>query len=608
MASKQYKFKFGPILAVIGVIAAVVGLRFAYTNGYLGPSTAGSASVPTVAALPDAPGVVESAPSNAVAQTPLPSTTPAAVASPEIRMQIMAWNSQMGLIFSNGGPQTTQGSLMQKHGVNLRIIREDDVMKQSTQLINFAKAFKDGNAQPTEGAHLMAVMGDGSAATIAGMSADLKKIGVDAEVIGSAGYSRGEDKLMGPASWKTNPRAALGSLVAVFLRDGDWNIVMKWAADNGLKVNPDEKTYDPTAINWYSADDFLKAADAYIDGVCEDRPVVINGKRNGEKKNVCVNAVSTWTPADVNVAQKKGGLLSIVSTKEYRSQMPNTIIGIKQWNEANRGLVVKFLAAMFEGGDQVKAYPAALQRAGEASVAVYKDQTADYWVKYFKGVVETDKQGLQVELGGSSVNNLQDNMALYGLLPGSANIFAATYTVFGNIVKQQYPSMVPDLVPVEKVLNTSYVAEVNKQFGSKSAKAEMPTFKAGAQIENQVSKRSWAINFETGKATFTPDSMKQLGELRDGLLIADQLAIEIHGHTDNTGDSGRNLSLSQSRAEAVKAWLMQQSANSFESDRFTKVKGHGDANPIASNDTDTGKAKNRRVEVILGTQASAQLH
>ena len=69
-------------------------------------------------------------------------------------------------------------------------------------------------------------------------------------------------------------------------------------------------------------------------------------------------------------------------------------------------------------------------------------------------------QNITVELGGSSVNNLADNEQLFGLAPGSADAFAATYTVFGNVVKSQYPDLLPQFYPVRRVTDTSYLKEL----------------------------------------------------------------------------------------------------------------------------------------------------
>jgi len=597
----QFKVKKGPLIALVGILASVFGLYWAYNHGMLGPTSNGPSTVAEVGAVPDLAPAAEAV---NVAKLPLPSTSPASVPGPEMRFLGMGWNSQLALALANGGPVTTQGSLMEKYKVNFKFVREDDVGKMQSMVIAFARAVKDGNPQPTEGAHFMAVMGDGSAATIAGMWDEMVKLGPEyqPEIIGSAGFSRGEDKFMGPPEWKKNPLLAKGALVAAYLRDGDWNIVLKWAADNNIKNNPDERTYDPEAINWYSVDDFIVAGNVYIEGVCDTRPVVKNGKRTGEKKEKCIDSVATWTPGDVNVAQKKGGLVSIVSTKEYRSQMPNTIIGVKAWNEANFEKVVDFLDAMYEAGDQVKAYPEALTRGAQASAAIYKEQDAAYWEKYFKGTVERDRQGIMVELGGSSVNNLQDVLRLYGIADGSPNIFAATYTVFGDVVKQQYPKLVPSYPPVEKVLNTKYTEAVAKRHANDTlAPADVPTFEPQQEMTQVVSTRNWAINFQTGKADFSGDSIQQLNELRDGLLIADRLKVEVHGHTDSTGNADTNRKLSQERAEAVKRWLMAQGTATFPENRFIKVEGHGSDAPIADNNTPDGRAQNRRVVVILGS-------
>jgi len=575
------------------VVAGVVSLTF-YCNPGLLRKVAPSASstqhsnVPTVGALP-----------GEAASGSFPSVTdgaPGCADKPEVRFYHWAWNAQMGMMLANGGKQAQSGSLMCKHGVNLVLVREDNTDQMQNQLVTFAEGVKKGEQNPKDGAHFVAIMGDGSAQFLKGVDDRLGKLCPDymAVVVGSAGYSRGEDKLMGPQTWRDNPQRAKGGVVSGVLRDGDWNIALKWMGDNKIANNPDEKTYDPDAVNWVNASDYIDAAQKYVSGYCADMKNV----KTGKTEKHCVDAVVTWTPGDVTIAEQKGGLVSIVSTREYRSQMPNVIIGNKKWMSTHREITKGMLSAIFEAGDQVKTDDAALRQAAAVSAVVYKERDAAYWYRYFKVQKENDKQGLAVELGGSSVNNLADNAQLFGIAPGSVDAFGATYTVFGNVVKAQYPELVPSFYPAGQITDLSYVRELYAQ-GPKTS-ADNASFSGDAKMKQVVSRKAWDIQFQTGSATFTKDTAVQLDSLQNDLVVASGTMVEIHGHTDAAGNADANMALSEQRAFAVKKWLEGRAPASFPEGRI-KVVAHGQNEPVAPNGTADGRAKNRRVVIVLGT-------
>ena len=590
--------KTGPkvILIIAAVVLFVFGLRKAAEMGLIPTPGVMKALVPEKAVLPD----VKDAMVQNVEPVSLPASTPANVRSTLIRGEIWEWNAQIGMIYANGGAATTKGSLMEKHGVNLLLIRQDDTGKMQEDLIACAREISNGATQCSNGANFVVIMGDGSGQFLAAINPQLKKLGPDfqAKVIGAAGYSRGEDAFMAPSEVKRDPQAAKGLLVEGVLRDGDWNIAQKWEGDNGIKNNPDEKTYDPDAVNWINASDYNVAAADYVAGKCDDRKVVKDGHLTGETKHVCVNAVVTWTPGDVTVAKGKGGLVKVVSSKQYRSQMPAVILGPKSFFERNRPAIEGLLAATFEGGDQVKAFDQVLHKASAISAKLCNDQDEAYWYKYYKGVTETDAQGLKVELGGSTVNNLADNLILYGLEPGTNDNFRSTYTVFANIATQQYPALFKDtpIPDVKDIEDKSFITGAQARMTSGGAESETPQYAAN-ETGPVVSKRSYSINFDTGKATFTIEGLRTMQELKDSLAIT-ALFIQVDGYTDNTGSEQVNQALSDARAAAVKEWLQKHAPRNFPASRF-RIAGHGSQNPVATNETAAGKAANRRVEITL---------
>ena len=100
------------------------------------------------------------------------------------------------------------------------------------------------------------------------------------------------------------------------------------------------------------------------------------------------------------------------------------------------------------------------------------------------------------------------------------------------------------------------------------------------------------VNFDTGKATIRPESFPQLDHVVDFMARRKSVRVEISGHTDNVGKAKANKMLSEKRAKACRAYIVSKG---IEASRLDAV-GHGDERPIAPNDTDEGRQKNRRME------------
>jgi OOP family OmpA-OmpF porin len=103
------------------------------------------------------------------------------------------------------------------------------------------------------------------------------------------------------------------------------------------------------------------------------------------------------------------------------------------------------------------------------------------------------------------------------------------------------------------------------------------------------------IRFEPMRATLDPDSTALLDRLIEIALRCPTANIEVAGHTDGDGEDAFNQALSEKRAQAVVDYLVKAG---LPASRFTAV-GYGSTQPVAGNDTDQGKAQNRRIEFLV---------
>jgi len=105
---------------------------------------------------------------------------------------------------------------------------------------------------------------------------------------------------------------------------------------------------------------------------------------------------------------------------------------------------------------------------------------------------------------------------------------------------------------------------------------------------------TYGITFDVGKATIKPESMGEINRIVQLMTENPDLKFSVEGHTDSTGNAASNQTLSEQRSQAIVAKLVELG---IAQDRLTAV-GKGQNSPIADNNTDEGRAKNRRVEFV----------
>ena len=115
------------------------------------------------------------------------------------------------------------------------------------------------------------------------------------------------------------------------------------------------------------------------------------------------------------------------------------------------------------------------------------------------------------------------------------------------------------------------------------------------QLETDAKLIFYGIYFDFNKSTIRKESMPVIKEIAELLNANTDLVVSIDGHTDNIGTENYNLKLSEKRAAAV----MQVLEDTYWIDSGQlSFAGYGESKPVQTNDTENGRAKNRRVEVV----------
>ena len=546
------------------------------------------------------------------AKLPLPSETVSSEVASKglIRIAEYAWNGNAGMIVANGGPRTTEGSLMEAAGVNLEIVRLDGVNDLRDMLIKFTDEFNSGVAYPKsdKSAFAVSVMGDGAPYFVSTTQKSLdEKFGkgkYHVQVFGAYGLSYGEDKLIGPRIWKDNPQSMKGCVISSVIGDGDWVVACNYAAANKIPVNPDPTTWDANAINFVPSqdDDYINSVKELIKsqktGYTVPLKEVINGKLTGKTINHKIDGATTWTPGDKMAFDALSGFTDVISTKEFVNQMATTLIGIKEWALQHDKEVINILKQTYIASNQIKQYDEWAVRASEAIAKTYGvDKSGNkmgelgepkYWYDLFKGQ-KGSKDGLDYNIGGTRVFNLADAKQYYGISDGK-NRYKAVYEQVSTYLTGLNPcgfnEANPDgVVPYDDAVNLYFLTSVN--IGDKGSVQKITYTDTKTDV---MASGKWAIQFKLGSSEIS-GSTGDLETIYNLLIQAEETKVRVIGHTDSTGKPESNLILSKGRANSVVNYLV---GRGITKERFQLVDGKGSSQPISKND-----AENRRVDISL---------
>jgi outer membrane protein OmpA-like peptidoglycan-associated protein len=494
---------------------------------------------------------------------------------------------------------------MEAAGVNLEIVRQDMVGGLRDMQVKFVEEFDSGAAYPKsdKSAVAVSIMGDGVPFYITTTQKSLdEKFGkgkYHVQAIAQYGLSYGEDKLIGPQIWKDNPQSMKGCVISSVIGDGDWVVACNYAFANKISVNPDPKTYDPNAINFVPSpnDDFIESVKDLIKSQTAGYTVplkeVKDGKLTGKTVNRKIDGATTWTPGDKMAFDALTGFTDVVSTKEFVNQMATTLVIVKEWAVQHDKEVINLLKQTYVACNQIKQYDEWARKAAECVAKTYNAETPEYWYNMFKGQKGT-KAGLGYDVGGTRVFNYADAMQYNGISDGN-NRYKAVYDQVSAYLTDLNPcgfnETCPEgVIPYDDAVNLYFLKSINIGDAGKVQKISYAETKTSVLANGQ-----WNINFATGSSAIQ-GSEKDLETIYNLLVQAEEAKLKIVGHTDNVGNPDSNLGLSKGRANSVVEYL---TSRGISKERFQLVDGKGDTQPIGDNNTVSGKAKNRRVEITL---------
>lgn len=548
-------------------------------------------------------------------------------------VNVYDWHTNIPFLYAAGGERTLESSYFGREGLTVKVAHQDDTNVSIKQFLEKAAEWKNSGGK--SGGNIgFTVMGNMTVALIEPVQKELKKLDPSYQAIGVdlVGKSDGEDQVIAPVEWSTNPNAMRGKTIVCVYDDGDCALMYKFADQVGVPVNFDYHTYNPNALNIENVSDFILAGKVFIQHrKLNVRPVVDdNGKRTGKTTadlgtDLYPDAVASWTPVDRNILvalskqdpARLKGLVTLTSTGrgEERKVMPSVLVVFKPWADQNADKVTKLVYATHKAALQLDKYPDAMQRAMQYATVVLgvwdgveEKKAAEERVRAFHGYPAPQNPGLKI--GGSAVFSFQDAMRMLGMEERGDDIanstYASVYRTYGDLVVRKFPEKeVASYTPFEKFFDPRYLRAAYERAKNEDPKVAGVKLVATRDFSKSqgagaaLGSTSFSITYRIGSAELSPAGLKTMREIQDN-YAGSEYHLAIVGHTDKPGGDTVNIPLSRARADTAKAYLVKANPTDFPAERIT-TDGRGSTEPPRGVDPDYKGACDacRRVEIVI---------
>jgi outer membrane protein OmpA-like peptidoglycan-associated protein/ABC-type amino acid transport substrate-binding protein len=294
-----------------------------------------------------------------------------------------------------------------------------------------------------------------------------------------------------------------------------------------------------------------------------------------------VDAAVTWEP-DLSAAVTARGAEAhvLVSTQAATNIIADTLVARQDLIDKAPDTVRDFVHGWLEGIEQIKNDP-------QGSYALVGK------------ALKLDSDTVSGMLSGLKLTVYADNAQFYGLSGGKAHYETLFDTAF---IIWRKKGLVTRPVEAKDWADTRFLQALAASYPGQKVEEPRLAAKAPSSQDRAIINKEIQIHFTPGSNEIMAGSYIVLDALGETMTSFGNTYLRVEGNTDATGAQKTNLTLSEKRAAAVKDYILKNFPN-IEAARFQTI-GHGAANPVADNTTETGRQLNRRtdIKVVLATQ------